>query len=43
MDEYTALPVFKKTKERVDALARKDQTYDEFVNYLLDLLEGKKK
>lgn len=41
-NEYAMIPVFQKTKERTDRLARKDETYDDFINRLLNLLEGKK-
>lgn len=42
-NEYAMIPVLPKTKERADKLARKEETYDDFVNRLLDVLEAKKR
>jgi len=43
-NEYTGIPILRKTKERQDKLMQKDQNYDEFQNLLLDLFEkGHKK
>jgi len=41
--EYANIPVLLETKQRVDRLANKGETYDEFINKLLDLLEKKRK
>ena len=40
-NEYANIPVLLKTKKRVDQLAPKAKTYDEFINELLDVYEGK--
>jgi len=39
--EYAMIPVFRGTKERLDIVANKASTYDEFINLLLDLYEKK--
>lgn len=42
--EYANIPVRSKTKERLDKIASKDKTYDDFINDLLDIYEkGAKK
>lgn len=43
-NEYANIPVLLKTKERLDKIASKIKTYDEFINELLDVYEkGAKK
>ena len=43
-NEYTGIPIFVKTKKRLGEIMQKNQTYDDFVNLLLDLFEkGDKK
>ena len=39
--KYMMIPVLPETKERVDHIANKAFTYDEFINRLLDLYEKK--
>ena len=41
-NEYENIPVLSTTKKRVDRIASKDKTYDQFINELLDVYEGKR-
>lgn len=37
--EYVMIPVFKKTKDRLDNNGTKGETYDELVNRILNIVE----
>jgi len=41
--KYAMIPVLFETKERVDRIANKGETYDEFISRLLDIFEKKVK
>lgn len=41
--EYVMIPVFSKTKERLDSNGTKGETYDELVNRVLNVFEKVKK
>ena len=38
-DEYVMIPVFQKSKERLDHQGNKGETYDELLNRVLDVFE----
>jgi hypothetical protein len=40
--EITTIPVKKETKKRLKMLGRKDETWDEFMNRLAEIIEHEK-
>ena len=38
---FVGIPVYPETKKRLDGIATKNDTYDSFVNKLLDMYERK--